>query len=40
MVLPQSRLSTGVQGSGAPRGMNSSAAKRPRSAIQAFTPRA
>ena len=40
MILPQSRLSTGCQGSGAPSAMNSGAAKRPRDAIQAFTPRA
>ena len=38
MVLPHSRLSTAVQGSGAPSGMNSDAASRPRAAIQAFTP--
>ena len=38
IVLAQSRLSEGCQGSGAPKGRNSSAANRPRSAIQAFTP--
>ena len=40
MVSPHSRLSTGSHGSGVPRNRNSGALNRPRSAIQAFTPRA
>ena len=40
MTLPQSRLCSGRQGSGAPSTRNSGAAKRPRAAIQAFTPAA
>ncbi len=40
IVLPHSRLSTAVQGRGAPKATNSGAANRPRAAIQALTPRA
>ena len=40
MVLPQSRESMAVQGSGVPKARNSGAAKRPWRPIQAFTPAA
>ena len=38
MVLAQSRLSTGSQGSGRPRIRNSGAMNRPRASMRAFTP--